>query len=99
MVISETSAVAFMSSMKRLPQGGIIATTACGRMIRRSASMRLMLRAMVASHWPRGTASMAPRTTDRKSVVGVKSVAVRVYLGGGRINNKKKIHNHKQTTK
>ena len=36
-MISETSEVAFRSSMKRLPQGGIIATKACGRMMRRSA--------------------------------------------------------------
>ena len=36
-VMSETSEVAFRSSMKRLPQGGIIATKACGRMMRRSA--------------------------------------------------------------
>ena len=35
--MSETSEVIFRSSMNRLPQGGIIATKACGRMIRRSA--------------------------------------------------------------
>ena len=50
--------------LEEVPQGGIIRTTACGRMIRLSASRRLMLRAMVASHWPRGTASTAPRTTS-----------------------------------
>ena len=52
-MISETSAVAFRSSMKRLPQGGIIATKACGRMMRRSAWARVMLSAVAASHWPR----------------------------------------------
>ena len=54
-VISETSAVDFNSSMNRLPQGGIIATKACGRMIRRSIWTRLMLSAVDASHWPRAT--------------------------------------------
>ena len=63
-VISETSEVAFRSSMKRLPQGGIIATKACGRMMRRSAAARVMLSAVVASHWPRATPPMAPRTTS-----------------------------------
>ena len=36
-VMSETSEVIFRSSIKRLPQGGIIATKAWGRMMRRSA--------------------------------------------------------------
>src|SRR5690606_8689791 len=64
MVIRETSAVAFRSSMNRLPHGGIMAMNACGRMMRLSASLRGMLRATVASHWPRGTALTAPRTTS-----------------------------------
>ncbi len=32
--ISETSAVPFRSSISRLPQGGSMLTSACGRMIR-----------------------------------------------------------------
>ena len=65
MVISETSEVAFRSSMKRLPQGGIIAHDRLrddDAAQRRHA--RLMLSAVAASHWPRCTAPIAPRTTS-----------------------------------
>ena len=65
MVISETSEVAFRSSMKRLPQGGIMRDDRLRQddaAERRRA--RLMLRAIVASHWPRCTAATAPRTTS-----------------------------------
>ena len=50
--------------MNRLPQGGIIAIIACGRMIRRMRREGVMLSAIAASYWPRGTASIAPRTTS-----------------------------------
>ena len=62
MVISETSAVLFMSSMSRLPNGGSIASTACGRMMRRMASVEGMFSAIVASIWDRGTFTIAART-------------------------------------
>src|SRR3546814_13052242 len=38
---------------------------------------------------PRIASQQAPPFQDRKRVVSGKSVSVRVYLGGGRINNKK----------
>ena len=54
MVISETSAVDLSSSMKRLPQGGIIVRIACGRMIR--------------SREPRAEVHCSPRSFTRKAM-------------------------------
>ena len=61
-----TARVTAAADPRELPdfELGIIATKAWGKMIRRNIWPWLMLRAVDASHWPRGTDWMAPRTTS-----------------------------------
>src|SRR5690606_28150906 len=64
MVISETSAVFFNSSISRLPAGGSMAGKACGSTMRRMLCADVMFSATAASRCPGATAWMAPRTTS-----------------------------------
>ena len=64
MVTSDTSAVFLSSSINRLPAGGSIAGTACGKTSRRRICPRVKFSATPASRWPDGTARIAPRTTS-----------------------------------
>ncbi len=57
-----TSEVVFSIEMVSLPVGGMITRIACGRMIRRMVSKRLIPRACDASCWPSSTDWMPPRT-------------------------------------
>ena len=63
-VTRETSAVPLSTSMERLPYGGSMATTACGRITWRSRCHGDMLRATVASVCPASIDWMPPRTTS-----------------------------------
>lgn len=62
MVNSDTSAEFLISAMNSLPSGGIIRTTACGRMMMRMAWPDDMPSERAASVWPRSTDWIAPRT-------------------------------------
>ena len=62
--ISDTTDVAFSSSMALLPKVGSISGSACGRITWRIRWKRVRLTAMQASNWSRGTARIAPRTTS-----------------------------------
>ena len=63
-VTRATSAVPFSSSTSRLAAGGSRIGNVCGMMIRRMRWLGDMFSAIAASHWGRGTAWMAPRTTS-----------------------------------
>ena len=62
--MSATSAVPLRISITRFPQGGSMMTNAWGRMTRHMRLRSVMLSATAASHWPFGTARIAPRTSS-----------------------------------
>lgn len=64
MVIRDSRGVALSSWMSRFPNGGIICTQAWGITTLIMRCRGLIPRATAASHWVRGTASSAPRTTS-----------------------------------
>jgi hypothetical protein len=63
-VMRETSEVALMSSISKLPKDGIMMTSAWGMMTSRYVWTRFNARAAAASNWLRGTAVKLARTTS-----------------------------------
>ena len=77
--INATRAVAFNSSISRLPHGGSISRTACGKMIRHIRAIGGMLSASAASYCPLGTIGSGrgrPSPALMPATTGVEGSAV-----------------------